>query len=101
MCKYPMLVNVGFSYCVSDNQQITFVMLSGFCLLSKNLPSSLFLTDNNKLHGTQTKNTCPFYIVFLVLNVFLIKVYKIAQAPILFYFLLFYISFYICRYNFS
>ena len=77
MCKYPMLVDVAFSYCVSDNEQMTFVKLSRFCLLSKNLPSSLFLTDNNKLHGTQTKNRCPFYIAFLVLKVLLTKVYKI------------------------
>ena len=77
MCQYPMSVNVAFSYCVSHNQQMTFIILSRFWLLSENLPSSLFLTDNNKLHGTQTKNTCPFYIVFLVLKVLLTKVYKI------------------------
>ena len=75
-----MLVNVGFSYCIRDNQQKTFVMLSRLFLLSKNLESSLLLKDNNKLDETPTKNTCPFYIAFQVLRVFLIKNYKIAPV---------------------
>ena len=61
---------------------MAFVMLSGFCLFSKKLRSSLFLTDNDKLDGTPTKNTCSFYIAFQVLKVFFMKVYKIEQAPI-------------------
>ena len=81
-----MLVNVDFSYCVRDNKQITFVILSRFFLLSKNLQSSRFLKDNSKLDETPTKNTCPFYTVFQVLRVFLIKNCKIAPVQTDFHF---------------
>ena len=47
----------------------------------------------------QMKNTPPFHIIFHVLKVLLIKICKIIQP--IFYFLLFYISFYITRHHFS
>ena len=90
-----MLVNVGFSYCIRDNQQKTFVMLSRLFLLSKNLESSLLLKDNNKLDETPTKNACPFYIAFQVLKLLLIKICKIQ--PAIFYFL-FLLAFICCYY---
>ena len=42
------------------------------------------------------KNTCPVYIVFQVLNVHLIKIYKIKPPDLSF--LVVFISFYINRY---
>ena len=44
------------------------------------------------------KNTRFFYIIFQVLKILLIKMYKISHQ--FFYFLFFYFSFYISRYNF-
>ena len=55
--------------------------------------------DGQKTNQNQMKNTCPFYIVFQVLKVILIKISKI-QPPDLLYLLVF-ISFYIGKYNFS
>ena len=45
------------------------------------------------------KNTCPFYIVFQVLNIHLIKICKIVELPDLL-FLVVFISFYSSRYHF-
>ena len=45
------------------------------------------------------KNTCPFYIIFEVLKVHLIKICKIVLPDLLFIIVL--ISFYISRYHFS
>ena len=45
------------------------------------------------------KNTCPFYIVFQVLKVLLIKLCKVLPPDLLL--LLVFISFYISRYHFS
>ena len=47
------------------------------------------------------KNTkCPFNIVFQVLKELLIKIFKI-QSPVLLFLIVFYISFYIGRYDFT
>ena len=77
-------------------------MLNGFCLLSN--PPSTTLALNRECHDTyntnqyQMKNTCPFYILFQVLKVLLIKICKIHLADLLF--LVVFISFYISRYQF-
>ena len=62
---------------IRDRQQITFITLNGFCLLSKNLPP-LFLIDMINVDKIPTKTIWKvhtlFHIVFQVLKVFLIKV---------------------------
>ena len=69
--------------------------------IKQNLPNPLFLTDNIKIDRIPTKlkwKTCPFYIVFQVLKVLLIKLCKIQPPNLLF--LVVFISFYISRYHF-
>ena len=77
---------------------ITFVTLNRFCPLSNPPPPPLFLMDNIKMERIRTnqnqkKNTCPFYIVFQVLKVFLIKIYKIQPLAPHLLFLVAFISF--------
>ena len=88
-------IRTYFLQVLRDCRQITFVMLNGFCQLSKETPTPLFLTDNIKLGRILTK---MFYIVFQVLKVLLIKICKIQSLDLLF---LVFISFYISRYHFS
>ena len=91
---------------IRDCRQIIFVALNGFCppvSLPNPPPPTLHVLNEHYQDGKNTKksmkNTCPFYIVFQVLKVRLIKVCKI-QAPDLL-FLVVFISFYISRYHFS
>ena len=56
-------------------------------------------SNNPHPHCPQMKNTCPFYIVFQILKVILIKLCKIQSPDFLL--LLVFISFYISRYHFS
>ena len=48
-----------------DCQQITFVMLNGLFLLSKNPPTSLFLTDNIKMNRIAAKIKWKYITTFL------------------------------------
>ena len=75
------------SFDLRDQEPITFVTLSGFCLLSKAPPhppaSPQFLMGNIKVNGVPTKINkiaCPFYIVPQVLKVLLVKICK-TQPP--------------------
>ena len=62
-----------------DHQQITFITLKRFCQLRNSpLPLPLLLTDNS--NQNPKKDICPFYIVFQVLNILLINIFKI-QLP--------------------
>ena len=63
--------------------KITFVTLKGFCLF-KHPPPPIFngqYRDGWNANQNQMKNTCPFYIVFQVLQVLLIKICKYIQPP--------------------
>ena len=85
-----------------DCRQKTFAALNGFCPLSRTPPPSVLnehYQDGKNTNQNQMKNTCPFYIVFQVLKVCLIKVCKIQPPDLLF--LVVFISFYISRYHFS
>ena len=82
---------------VMDCQQITFIPIDGFCLLNKSpLCSSPVLNQHyqngRNTNQSQVKNTCPFYIVFWVLNIHLTKICKTKRHEI-FYFLLFLLDF--------
>ena len=70
-----------------DCQQITFIMLNRFCLLSRN-PHPPVLNgqyqDGWNTNQKQMKNAQPFYTVFQVLKVLLIKIYKIQPPDLLF-----------------
>ena len=81
---------------VRTHQQITFISLNRFCLLSDILHPLLIINEHNQAGW---ENTHPFQILFQVLKV-LIKIYKI-QRPGPFFFLLYCISFYISRHYFS
>ena len=62
-----------------DHQQITFITLKRFCQLhNSHLPLPLLLTDNS--NQNPKKDICPFHIVFQVLNILLIKIFKM-QLP--------------------
>ena len=94
-------------YCKRDCRQLTFVMLNGFCLLSKNriIPTPVIngqYQNGQNTNQNQIKNTCPFYILFQVLRLIPIKICKIQPLDILFLvvFIVF-ISFDISRYHFS
>ena len=70
---------------------MTFVTLNGFCRLSK--PSQPHVLngqyqDRWNTNQNQMKNTCPFYIVFQVLKVPLIKICKKQPLNLLFFLLL-------------
>ena len=71
---------------LKDCQQMTFIMLHRFCLLSEKKTSPpLFLMDNIKMDKIPTKNmknVHPFYIVFQVLKV-LIKICKMQPPDLL------------------
>ena len=60
--------------CIRDPQQIAFVMLKGFYLLSNvSPPLPLFLTNNIKIAGIPTKiksniRKCLLYIIFQILR---------------------------------
>ena len=99
---------------IRDCRQIIFVALNGFCPWSRTPhhslplspsppPPTLHVLNEHYQDGKNTKksmkNTCPFYIVFQVLKVRLIKVCKIQPPDLLF--LVVFISFYISRYHFS
>ena len=71
-------------------------MLNRFCQLSKINPTPLFLMDNIKMDRILAK---IFYIVFQILKVLLMKIFKIQSVDLLF--LIAFISFYISRYHFS
>ena len=79
-----------------DNRQITLVTLSRFCLLSKkkNPPP---VPNGQYQDGKNTHQN--FYIVFQILKVLLIKIFRIQSLDLLF--LVVFISFYINRYHFS
>ena len=72
---------------LSNCQQITFIMLNRFCLLSKP-PPPLFLNRQNQdgwnTNQNQMKNTHSFYIVFEVLKVLYIIICKIQLLDLLF-----------------
>ena len=55
--------------------------------------------NGQNTNQNQKKNVCPFYTVFQVLEVLLIKICKIQPLDLLFLVIL--ISFYINRYHFS
>ena len=55
--------------------------------------------NGQNTNQNQKKNVCPFYTVFQVLEVLLIKICKIQPLDLLF--LVIFISFYINRYHFS
>ena len=55
--------------------------------------------NGQNTNQNQKKNVCPFYTVFQVLEVLLIKICKIQPLDLLFLFV--YSSFYINRYHFS
>ena len=87
-----------------EHQQLTSVLLNRFYSLSKIHPHpSLFLTDNIKLDGISTKMKWKIYFLstlyFKFWRCFLWKKF-LRYNHQTFYFLLFFISFYICRYNF-
>ena len=73
---------------VKDCQQITFVTLIRFCLLSKERPTPLVVNeqhqDGRNTKQNQMENRFPFYIVFQVLKVLLIKICKIQPLDLLF-----------------
>ena len=78
---------MGLGTVFKDYQQITSVMLNRFCLLSKNPstpppPSPPVLNGQCQANQNEVENTCPFSIVFQVLKVLLIKIYK-TQPPAL------------------
>ena len=88
--------------CIRDCQQITFIMLNRFCLLSKKNPPPVLNRQYQSGYNTnqnQIKNACPFYIVFQVLEVLLIKICWIQPPDPLFHVV--FISFYISRHHFS
>ena len=82
-----------------DHQQIAFVMLSRFCLLSKTpltspVPLSYNAMENTGRNGSWmeyqpklNQKYIPFCLAFQILKVLLIKVYKIQ--PIQFFYFLF------------
>ena len=72
-----------------DCQQITFVMLNGFCLLSNPLPPNPPLLNGQSQDGwntnqNQLKNTPLFHIVFEVLKAVFIKICKMQPQDLLF-----------------
>ena len=77
---------------VRDCQQITFVTLNVFCVLGQH-------HNEQNTNQNQKKNTCRFCTVFQVLELLLIKIYKIQLLDILF--IVAFPSFYISRYHFS
>ena len=67
-------------------------------------PPALFLTDNIKMAEYQTKSNKKYmlflhYIIFQVLKVLLIKIFKVQPPDLLF--IIVFITFYISRYHFS
>ena len=88
-----------------DCQQITFVMLNGFCPLSNTtlpphpIPYPSVLNgqyqDGQYTKQNQMKNTCPFYILFQVLKVLLKTEPEkfVRQSHQVFYLLLFLLAF--------
>ena len=101
----PLLLLSSIKYTLRDCQQIAFTTLNRFCPLSKPpyppppYPPVLNgqYQDVWNTNQNQAKNTYPFYIVFQVLKVLLVKKRHTHQ---ILYFLLFYISLYISRYHF-
>ena len=87
-CKVQFRANKR-SLNVRDHQKITSIRLNRFCMLNKppqppvrnRQCQTRWYTNQN-----QVKNTCPFYIVFKVLKVLLIKIYKTQPPAILFLF---------------
>ena len=62
-------------------------MLNRFCLLSRNLHPPVLngqYQDGWNTNQNQMKNAQPFYTVFQVLKVLLIKIYKIQPPDLLF-----------------
>ena len=75
----PLLLLSSIKYTLRDCQQIAFTTLNRFCPLSKP-PYPPVLTgqyqDVWNTNQNQAKNTYPFYIVFQVLKVLLVKICK-------------------------
>ena len=104
--KYFDYVNVSTEYTIRDCRQITFVTNNGFCPLSKPSSPHLFLTitENIKMDGIPTKNKWKMHTLFGLYFKFR-RYFLFVKPPErynqqIFYFLLFYISFYISRYHF-
>ena len=59
------------------------LLTNGFCLFKHSLPPVFNgqYRDGWNANQNQMKNTCPFYIVFQVLQVLLIKICKYIQPP--------------------
>ena len=66
-------IRTYFVYVLRDCRQIAFVILNGFCPLSKKY-HLIFLTDNSKMDRILTKT---IYILFQVLKVLLIKICRL------------------------
>ena len=84
---------------VRDCQQITSVMLNGFCVLGNPPVLNEQYHNGQNTNQNQKKNTCRFCTVFQVLELLLIKICKIQLLDILF--IVAFPSFYISRYRFT
>ena len=93
------------SYILRDCRQITFVLLNGFCPLSKKKTHSpLLLTDKIKMDRIRTKIKWKIHTLFILfegLKVLLLIICKMQPLNLLFLLDLFHVRFYISRYHFS